>query len=97
MLEETETEETIDSFVTFLSLVTFQLWGGRLAPCPSGYPYVLGSFVLDMRKLLAISKAEFNSLVGAGMGSKPSGTRAAVVLPFGNKFKFGLEEARRIR
>ena len=33
MLKETETVETIDFFVTFLSLVSFQL-GGTLAPCP---------------------------------------------------------------
>ena len=31
------------------------------------------------------------------MGSKPSGTKAAFFLPFGNKFKFGREEARRLR
>ena len=37
MLKETETEKTIAFFVTFLSLVAFQL-GGR-AP-PSGYAYV---------------------------------------------------------
>ena len=34
MLKKTETEETIVFFVTFLSLVAFQLRGGR-APCPS--------------------------------------------------------------
>ena len=34
--KETETEETIRFFVTFLSLVAFQLGGGR-APCPPGY------------------------------------------------------------
>ena len=28
MLKESETEETIVFFVTFLSLVAFQLWGG---------------------------------------------------------------------
>ena len=38
MLEETEAEETKGFFVTFLSLVTFQLWGGI-----PGYAYVLGS------------------------------------------------------
>ena len=31
MLEETETEETRDFFVTFLSLETFQLGAGSLA------------------------------------------------------------------
>ena len=39
MLEETEAEETKGVFVTFLSLVTFQLWGGGIP----GYAYVLGS------------------------------------------------------
>ena len=41
-----------------------------------------GQFVLEMRKLLATSEAEFNSLVGAGMGSKPFGTKAAVIFAF---------------
>ena len=40
MLEETETEETRGFFVTFLSLVTFQLEAGGGIP---GYAYVLGS------------------------------------------------------
>ena len=35
MLKETETEETIRCFVTFLSLVAFQLGGGF--PPPFGY------------------------------------------------------------
>ena len=41
MLKETETEETIVFFVTFLSLVAFQLGGGppALLP-PPGYAYV---------------------------------------------------------
>ena len=40
MLKETETEETIVFFVTFLSLVAFQL-GGRRAPCaPLATPIV---------------------------------------------------------
>ena len=39
MLEETETEETRDFFVTFLSLETFQLGGGGIP----GYAYVLDS------------------------------------------------------
>ena len=38
MLKETETEETIVFFVTFLSLVAFQLGGGR-PPGPPGYAY----------------------------------------------------------
>ena len=37
---ETETEETRSFFVTFLSLVTFQLGAGGGIP---GYAYVLGS------------------------------------------------------
>ena len=60
-------------FVTFLSFVTFQLGRGG----SPGYAYVLGSFVLDMRKLLATSKAEFNSSVGADMDLK-----AAVIFAF---------------
>ena len=40
MLEETEAEETKGFFVTFLSLVTFQLGRGGGIP---GYAYVLGS------------------------------------------------------
>ena len=38
MRKETETEETTDIFVTFLSLVSFQLGGGGLP----GYAYELG-------------------------------------------------------
>ena len=78
MLEETEAEETKGFFVTFLSLVTFQLEGGRdpwLRLCAR-------QFVLETRKLLATSKAEFNSLIGAGMGSKPFGTKGAVIFAF---------------
>ena len=41
MLKETEAEETKGFFVTFLSLVTFQLGGGG-GGIP-GYAYVLGS------------------------------------------------------
>ena len=41
MLKETETEETIVFFVTFLSLVAFQSEGEPPAPPPlSGYGYV---------------------------------------------------------
>ena len=43
MLKETKTEETILFFVTFLSLVAFQL--GGLGP-PSGYAYGLQGVVL---------------------------------------------------
>ena len=42
MLKETKAEETIVFFVTFLSLVAFQLGGGGRAPSPpSGYAYSL--------------------------------------------------------
>ena len=41
-----------------------------------------GQFVLEMRKLLATSEAEFNLLVGAGMGSKPFGKKEAVIFAF---------------
>ena len=64
MLEETEKTQSF-FFVTFLSLATFQL-GGEAAP--HGYAYVLGSFVLEMRKLLATSEAEFKSSVGGWCG-----------------------------
>ena len=42
MLKETQTEETIVFFVTFLSLGSFQLEGGPPAPPPPppGYAYV---------------------------------------------------------
>ena len=79
MLEETEAEETKGFFVTFLSLVTFQLGKGGRDPW---LRLCAGQFVLEIRKLLATSKAEFNSLVGAGMGSKPFGTKAAVIFAF---------------
>ena len=92
MLEETETEETRGFFVTCLSLVTFQLGAGSLAT-----PMRAGQFVLEIKKRLATSEAEFNSLVGAGMGAKPFGTKAAVIFAFRNRFKFGREGARRLR
>ena len=41
---------------------------------------MIGSFVLEMGKLF--SEAEFNSSIGAGMGSKLSETKAAVILAF---------------
>ena len=41
MLKETETEETIAFFVTFLSLVAFQLRGGGPPGSPSGYAYAV--------------------------------------------------------
>ena len=48
MLKETETEETVVFFVTFLSLVTFQLGGGGPGPLgpPSSYAYVLNAGTL---------------------------------------------------
>ena len=79
MLEETEAEKTKDFLVTFLSLVTFQFGGGGRGPW---LRLCAGQFVLEIRKLLATSKAEFNSLVGAGMGSKPFGTKGAVIFAF---------------
>ena len=39
MLKETETDKTIDFFVTFLSLVAFQFGGGPGPLPPSGYAY----------------------------------------------------------
>ena len=41
-----------------------------------------GQFVVEIRKCLAAAEAEFNLLVGAGMGSKPFGTKAAVIFAF---------------
>ena len=46
-----------------------------------------GQFVLEIRKLLATSEAEFNALVGAGMGSKPFGTKAEVIFAFREKIQ----------
>ena len=44
MLKKTETEETVVFFVTFLSLVAFQLGGGAGPQIPpSGYAYALES------------------------------------------------------
>ena len=44
MLKETEAEETTDSFVTFLSLVAFQL------PGPPGYAYDLSNLTVASKK-----------------------------------------------
>ena len=41
MLKETEIEETIDFFVTFLSLVAFRLEGAGFPGSLSGYAYAL--------------------------------------------------------
>ena len=43
MLTETKTEETIVFFVTFLSLVAFQLGGADALGLPSGYAYGSGT------------------------------------------------------
>ena len=43
---------------------------------------MLSSFVLEIKKLLAISKAEFFSSVRTGVGSKSSWTKAAVTFAF---------------
>ena len=91
MLEETE--ETIGFFCHSFVIGHIPIKCNCLPP---GYAYVLDIFVSEVRKHLGTSEAGFNSSVCAGMGSKPSGTKAAVIfLPFGNKFKFGREEARR--
>ena len=79
MLEEAETEETRDFFVAFLSFVTFQLGAGGRDPW---LHLCAGQFVLEITKLLATSEAEFNLLVGMGMGSKPFGKKAAVIFAF---------------
>ena len=50
MLKETETEETVVFYVKFLSLVAFQLGGGR-AP---GYDYVLSSLTVASKKKISI-------------------------------------------
>ena len=57
MLKEIETEETRGFFATFLSLVTFQL--GEKGRDPWLHLYA-GQFVLEIRKHLAASEAEFN-------------------------------------
>ena len=67
MLEETEAEETKDFFCQIFVISDISIGRGRdpwLRLCA-------GQFVLEIRKLLATSKAEFNSLVGASVGSKP--------------------------
>ena len=53
--------------------------GGGRDPC---IRLCAGQFVLEIRKLLATSEAEFNTLVGAGMGSKPFGTKTAIIFAF---------------
>ena len=75
---ENKTEETISFFV--IGDILIGRGGGPFAP--RGYAYLLGSFVSEMIKLLATSEAEYNSSVGAGMGSKPSGAKAAIIFFF---------------
>ena len=79
MLEETETEKTRNFFVAFFVIGDISIRGGGpdrwLRLCA-------GQFVLEIRKFLATSEAEFNSLVGAGMGSKSFGIKAAVIFAF---------------
>ena len=61
LLKETESEETIVFFVTFLSLVAFQLGGGAGPPGPSpGYAY--GSS-LSSPYLHVKSKTRLNSCI----------------------------------
>ena len=47
MQKETETEETIVFFVTFLSLVAFQLGGVRASWAPPGYAYAYKQTVVN--------------------------------------------------
>ena len=88
MLEEIETEETRDFFV----IGDISIGSGGQDPWLHLYA---GQFVLEIRKLLAASEAEFNSLIGAGMGSKLFRTKEAVIFAFLEKF--GREGARRLR
>ena len=51
MLNETETEETIVFFVTFLSIVAFQLGeGAGPCPLPPGYAHDLNSLTAASKK-----------------------------------------------
>ena len=75
---ETKTEETISFFGIGNILI-----GERGGPFASpGYAYVVSSFVSEMIKLSAISEAEYNSSVGADMGSKLFGAKAAIIFVF---------------
>ena len=78
MLKETETEKDKRLFRHIFVIGDISIGGGRdpwLRLCA-------GQFVLEIRKLLATSEAEFNSLVGAGKGAKPFGTKGAVIFAF---------------
>ena len=81
MLEETETEETR----VFLS--HFCHWWHFNWRRDPWLRLCAGQFVLEIRKLLATSEAEFNALIGAGMGSKPFGTKAEVIFAFREKIQ----------
>ena len=50
MLKETETEETIVFFVTFLSMTAFQLGGGG----PPGPPWLRSWYVVKFEKVITI-------------------------------------------
>ena len=80
MLEEIETEETRGFFV----IGDISIGGGGRDPWLHLYA---GQFVLEIRKLLAASEAEFNSLVCAGTGSKPFRTKEAVIFAFREKIQ----------
>ena len=58
ILKETKTEETIVFFVTFLSLVAFQL-GGSGPTGPPGYAYGGRGVCPHRRKIVKICKCEF--------------------------------------
>ena len=75
MLEETETEKTRGFFV--IGDISI----GSRGRDPWLHLYA-GQFILKTRKLLAASEAEFNSLIGAGMGSKPFKTKEAFIFAF---------------
>ena len=78
MLEETETEET-RVFCRIFVIGDISIGGGGQDPW---LRLCAGQFVLEIKKLLATSEAEFNALVGAGMGSKSFGTKAEVFFAF---------------
>ena len=63
----------------------FNWGGGGAAGLPAPPPWLrlcAGQFVLEMRKLLRTTEAEFNSSIGACVSSKLSGMKAAVILAF---------------
>ena len=67
MLKETKTEETIVFFVTFLSLVAFQLGGGAGTLGPLGYAYGYGPdpfLTIKKSAVLEPRTGHFQGLVG---------------------------------